>query len=257
MARAPEREEAHRRSDATNGRSPGATGAVLRRLQTLGPPNSIVLLAARAEADLVDLGTRPVWPFPQAREGGWAGYEPVDGPAAITHLEAQRTRGAHHFVLPSAVFSWRHRFPELFDHLEATCLRVHQDEHMVIWDIRLDPAEGLRLDPTPAARVRVLGTYAAHRAGPPPDLVRELAQSEDLVVEQTWRTDAEAAVEDDPADADYRGPRSRRRHPPGRLPQHADRHARDAGHRPGAAHARRRSDRRSSDHRTSRRNRGP
>ncbi|MET0903205.1 MAG: glycosyltransferase [Acidimicrobiales bacterium] len=203
MERAPEGEEARRSSEPPTGGSPGSTDPVRRRLQTLGSPSSVVLVAVVSEDDVVELGTRPVWPFPQSREGGWAGYEPVDGPAAVTHLEAQRARGAHYFVLPRKAFSWRHRYPELFDHLEASGLRVHQDEHMVVWDVGRDRADDLRLDPLRVARVRVIGTYAAHRAGPPSNLVQELGSSDHLVVDQSWRTDAELPTEDEPVDADY------------------------------------------------------
>jgi glycosyltransferase involved in cell wall biosynthesis len=176
--------------------------AVRRRLHSIGTPGSVVLLAARTEGDLVDLGPRPCWPFPQARDGSWGGFEPVDGPAAVTHLEAQRTRGARYFVLARSTFGWRARYPELFDHLEATCLRVHHDEDLVVWDLSRDPSEGVRLVATPAARVHVRGTYAADRTGPRPDLLRELGASTCLTVEQTWRADNEPEPVDE-VDAEY------------------------------------------------------
>lgn len=175
---------------------------LVRRLQTLGRPGSTVLLATTSDDDVVTLGTRPVWPFPQGREGGWAGYEPVDGPAAVSHLEAQRARGARWFVLPRQAFAWRHRYPELFEHLDAECLRVHHDEHLALWDVGLDPADGVRLAPPTPCRVQVVGTYAAHRAGPPPDLVRELASTQRLTVTQVWRSDSEPMPEVDAAAAD-------------------------------------------------------
>jgi len=167
----------------------GARETIRRRLQTIGQPGAVILVASGGADDLTDLGSNPCWPFPQDREGGWAGYEPVDGPAAVNHLEAQRTRGARYFVLPKAAFGWRHRYPELFDHLEAVGQRVHQDEHLAIWDLAPDAA-GIRLPPTPEARVLVMGTYAAHRTGPPPGLLAELGQSERLTIDQRWRPDS-------------------------------------------------------------------
>ena len=47
-----------------------------------------------------DLAPQRAWPFPEARDGE-SGYEPVDGAAAVNHLEAQRQRGARWFALPS------------------------------------------------------------------------------------------------------------------------------------------------------------
>ncbi len=66
---------------------------IRRRIQMIGRPGEIVLVASGGDDDLVDLASHPGWPFPQAREGGWAGYDPVDGDAAVNHLEAQRARG--------------------------------------------------------------------------------------------------------------------------------------------------------------------
>ena len=37
---------------------------------------------------------------PRGRDGGWPGYEPVDGTAAVSHLEAQRAGAPRWFVLP-------------------------------------------------------------------------------------------------------------------------------------------------------------
>ena len=179
--------------------------ALLRRLQSVGRPDSVVLMATRSSGDATDLGSRPCWPFPQGRDGGWAGYEPADSKAAISHLEAQRSRGASYFVLPRSAFSWRRRYPELLQHLEETGLRVHEDEHSVVWDIARDPEGGVRLDITPAARVLVMGTYAGFRTGPPPELVRELSASSRLVVEQSWRSDTDEgpALPKVQSDVDY------------------------------------------------------
>ena len=66
------------------------------------------------------------------------------------------------------------------------------------------------LDPTPGTRVRVVGTYAADRTGPPPQLLTELGSSTRLTVDQTWaptrdrgndHVEVAAAVERE--DADY------------------------------------------------------
>jgi glycosyltransferase involved in cell wall biosynthesis len=169
--------------------------AVRRRMQTIGRPGEIVLVASRGDEELVDLGSLPSWPFPQGRDGGWAGYEPVDGRAAVNHLEAQRTRGARYFVLPRTAFAWRFRYPELIEQLETVYQRVHLDECLVVYDLALATDAGVRLDVTPRARVRVVGTYAAHRTGPPPSLMSELASSTRLTVEQEWRPDSARADE--------------------------------------------------------------
>jgi glycosyltransferase involved in cell wall biosynthesis len=177
--------------------------ALRRRIQTIGRPGEVVLVASGGDEELVDIGSHPCWPFPQARDGGWAGYEPVNGVAAVNHLEAQRARGARYFALPRTAFSWRYRYPELLDHLETKYQRVHHDEHLAVYDLARGTDAGVRLDATPPARVRVVGTYAAHRTGPPPGMLTELAASTRLRVDQRWRTDTDVSDDDDFGDADY------------------------------------------------------
>jgi glycosyltransferase involved in cell wall biosynthesis len=206
MSRRSRTAEAERSSRFAGVDEESLSDAVRRRMQTIGRPGATVLVASRGDEDLVDIGSHPTWPFPQGRDGGWAGYEPVDGLAAVNHLEAQRLRGADYFVLPRTAFAWRFRYPELLEHLEQTCRRVHQDEYLVVYDLAVGAGNGVRLDPTPAARVRVVGTYAAHRTGPPPTLLRELGSSARLTVEQHWRADDPGAIDevpDDDTDADY------------------------------------------------------
>ena len=181
-----------------------ANDGLRRRIQTLARPGEVVLVAVSGGDEMLDTTSNPCWAFPQGRDGGWAGYEPVDGDAAINHLEAQRVRGARYFVVPRTAFSWRYRFPELFEHLEAEYQRLHQDEHVTIYDLAGRAGAVARLDPTPAARVRVLGTYAAQRTGPSPTLLTELASSATLTVTQDWRPDDEPhAADPDPAGADF------------------------------------------------------
>jgi len=176
--------------------------AVRRRLETVGRPGEVVLVVTGGDDELLDVRSHPCWPFVQGRDGGWAGYDPVDGPAAIHHLDAQRARGARWFALPRSAFGWRHRYPELLDHLARTARRVHQDEHLVVYDLAPEGADAPRLDPPPAARVVVLGTYPAARTGPAPGVLAELAASRTLAVEQHWRPIGAQAPEVG-ADADF------------------------------------------------------
>jgi glycosyltransferase involved in cell wall biosynthesis len=172
------------RFTGVDGEHPGAL--VRRRIQMIGRPGEVVLVATGVDDELVDAGSHPTWPFPQAGNGDRAEYEPVDGTAAVNHLEAQRTRGARYFVLPRSAFSWRYRYPELLEHLERQYQRIHQDEHLVVFDLAGRAAAVAVIGPIPAARVRVVGTYAERRTGPPPELLTELASSVVLTVDQTW-----------------------------------------------------------------------
>lgn len=186
-----------------DGAASALAAEVRRRVQLLAEPGSAVLVASGGDDGLVDVPTHVCWHFPQSREGGWAGFDPVDGLAAISHLEAQRQRGARWFVLPRTAFSWRHRYPELLAHLEATGRRVHADEHLAVYDLAPQARPAVVLGPLPAARVLVVGTYRAHRAGPPPDLLAELGSSARLAVEQRWGPDVDAPAREEVATGDH------------------------------------------------------
>ena len=142
----------------------------------IGRPGAVVLMASGGDEELVDLRSHPCWAFPEARDGGWAGFDPVDGARRSITWRRSGTRGAEYFVLPKPAFGWRHRYPELFEHLERDYRRVHQDEHLVIYDLARRGTDGVRLDPLRRAHVRVVGTYAAHDR-PPPGLLTELARA--------------------------------------------------------------------------------
>jgi glycosyltransferase involved in cell wall biosynthesis len=194
----------------TNGTGDGSAGvsaterALVRLLRSIAAPGDGVLVPAGPEGTLPDLTPRRALPFPEARGGGWAGYEPVDGAAAVNHLESQRQRGVRWFALPRWAAGWRHRYPELLDHLETRHRRVHHDEHVALYDLDSDR----RLTPELGAATRtvhVLGTYAAARTGPSPTLLAALEGSPALNVTQSWRSDAEPgwSITEDAADADY------------------------------------------------------
>ena len=179
--------------------------AIRSRVRGPSDPGAIVLVVSGGDDAYVELGSQPCWHFPQGRDGGWAGYDVVDGRAACRHLESQRTRGARYFVLPRASFSWRHRFPELFTHLEATYRRVHEDEHALIYDLA-----GKATGPC-STRFRPRGCSCSAPTRPNGQVRRrpcaaELGASRRLRVEQRWRSDAEVpfgAGSLDDVDADF------------------------------------------------------
>jgi glycosyltransferase involved in cell wall biosynthesis len=178
-----------------------AQAGLEKQILRIAAPGDVVLLPV-SDGVLPDLSPQRAWPFPQARDGG-PGDDPVDGPAAVNHLEAQRRRGARWFALPSSAAGWRHRYPELLDHLETQHRRLHHDEHLALYEL------GGRLNrpgstAAPGTSVHVLGTYPAGRIGPSPTLLSTLQETPGLTVTQSWRSSAEPAwsIADAP-DADF------------------------------------------------------
>ena len=177
--------------------------AIRQRIQAIAEPGVPVLVVTLGDDSLTELGSQPCWHFPEDREGGWAGFDPVNGRAAVNHLDAQRQRGARYFVVPRDAFDWRGRFPELFEYLESEGRRLYQDDMVAIFDLAA-AQDDVRLAPAPPASVFVSGTYSSGRSGPHPDLLSELKGSDTLSVRQVWRDagdpDATVAVDDTGAD---------------------------------------------------------
>jgi glycosyltransferase involved in cell wall biosynthesis len=190
--------------NSSNGNSPATPDrALVERIRTLATPGDVVLVPVRSDRAVPDLTPQRACPFPQARDGS-PGAEPADGAAAVTHLEAQRQRGARWFALPSSESSWRHRYPELLDHLETRHRRLYHDEHLALYrlDEQRPDTSGTAV---PNASVHVLGTYTAGRTGPSTTLLAAFEDAGGLTVTQSWRSSAEPAwtIPDDAHGADY------------------------------------------------------
>ena len=159
-------------------------------------------------------GRIPCWPFPRAATA--AGPDTTRSTArprsTTSRLSVPAARATSCCREPS--FGWRFRYPDFFEHLETEYQRVHHDEHLVVYDLPATRPKGL--DPPPVARA-VLGTYAAHRTGPPAALVTELGEHPPDR-RPAWRPDLEARVPALPATdrRRLRRLRPRRRDPPER-----------------------------------------
>jgi glycosyltransferase involved in cell wall biosynthesis len=182
---------------------PASHRTLADRVRTTAAPGDVVLVPVGADDAVPDLAPQRAWPFPETSDGE-PGDAPLDGNAAVNHLEAQRRRGARWFALPNWASSWRHRYPELLDHLETRHRRLHHDEHLALYNLggHRPPIGGTT---TLDASVHVLGTYAAERTGPSPALVAALDDHFGLKVIKSWRSAAEPAwsIADDAPDADY------------------------------------------------------
>ncbi|MDW3220223.1 MAG: glycosyltransferase [Acidimicrobiales bacterium] len=203
VMRAPLRPRA-RGVDGIDADVPNADAASIReRIQAIAEPGAAVLVVTQGDDSLADIGSHPCWHFPEARDGGWAGFDPVNGRAAVNHLDAQMQRGARYFVVPRAAFGWRQRFPELFAFLDDEGRRLYQDGTVAIYDLLGGADTTLDLPDVAATSVFVAGTFSADRSGPPPDLTAEL-QASNANVRQIWRADddpdATAEVDDSGAD---------------------------------------------------------
>lgn len=100
------------------------------------PSDARVIVVSRGDPELVDMGGRPAWHFPQAVDGVYAGHHPTDSGEAIRHLEDLRARGGRFLVVPSTAFWWLDHYRELRYYLEERYQLVERrDDACAIFDL--------------------------------------------------------------------------------------------------------------------------
>jgi glycosyltransferase involved in cell wall biosynthesis len=106
------------------------------------PPDATVAVISKGDPELIKLDERRGWHFPQGEDGGYSGYYPPDGTAAVVHLEAVRARGAEYLVIPGVALWWLDSYPEFRQHLESRFQEVaRRDGVCVVYSLHA-PANG-------------------------------------------------------------------------------------------------------------------
>jgi glycosyltransferase involved in cell wall biosynthesis len=119
-------------------------GARLRYQQLLGqiqevvprvvPAGATVLVVSRGDDELLQLGDRRAWHFPQTEEGVYAGHNPADSAEAIAHLEKLRGKGGQYLLFPATGLWWLDYYKEFRAHLEKQYrIVLNQEEVCVIF----------------------------------------------------------------------------------------------------------------------------
>lgn len=137
------------REGSSSGNRPDSSGKdqlnqhLIRQLReivtNLLPADAKVLVVSKGDEELIKLGGRVAWHFPQTAEGVHAGSYPVDGAEAITQFEALRAKGAEYLVIPATSFWWLEHYVEFRRYLERTSRTVIRQNHICLI---LDLTEG-------------------------------------------------------------------------------------------------------------------
>ena len=107
------------------------------------PSDARALVLSKGDQALLDLGCE-AHHFPQGRNGGYAGHYPIDGTAAVAHLEHCQAAGAYDFVvIPATAYWWLDYYGELAQHLLSTGRVAHHSSECLIFDLRVRRASGL------------------------------------------------------------------------------------------------------------------
>jgi len=105
-----------------------AVDRIRKAVAEVVPPDSTVIVVSRGDDDLLNLGGRRAWHFPQTRGGIYAGHHPADSAAAIAHLEELRARGANVLLLPVSAFWWLRHYSGFARHLEQNYRLITREE---------------------------------------------------------------------------------------------------------------------------------
>jgi GT2 family glycosyltransferase len=92
------------------------------------PEDATILVVSRGDEEVLKLGPRTAWHFPQDDTGQYAGYYPATSEEAIAQLEAQRERGGQFILFPSPALWWLDHYAELGAHLERNYRLVLREE---------------------------------------------------------------------------------------------------------------------------------
>ena len=103
------------------------------------PPDAHAVVVSRGDDELLAFAAHAAH-FPQGPNGVYAGHYPLDGAAAINHLEdCREAGGGEFFVLPATSYWWLDYYGELAQSLLSHGQVAHHDEHCLIFDLRQRP----------------------------------------------------------------------------------------------------------------------
>jgi GT2 family glycosyltransferase len=83
------------------------------------PWEATVLVITKGDAELLKLGGRRAWHFPQLEDGTYSGYHPADSAACIAELERLRALGAEFLVIPPTASWWLQHYGQFREHLQS------------------------------------------------------------------------------------------------------------------------------------------
>jgi glycosyltransferase involved in cell wall biosynthesis len=79
---------------------------VRRVVSEVIPRDATVLVISKGDDQLLELGSRRGWHFPQDDDGTYAGFYPANDDECIAELERLRARGAEYLVIPATALWW-------------------------------------------------------------------------------------------------------------------------------------------------------
>jgi hypothetical protein len=92
------------------------------------PAGATVAVISKGDPELVQLGSRIGWHFPQQEDGEYAGFHPYDSAAAAEALDRIRAKGAQFLLIPATALWWLEHYKDFAAHLARRYRVVARDE---------------------------------------------------------------------------------------------------------------------------------
>ncbi len=100
------------------------------------PAGATVIVVNKGDDQLLKLGRRHGWHFPQTANGEYAGYYPADSATAVAHLNVLREKGGRYLLLPQTAFWWLSHYLAFGQYLSQNCRTVAQvEDTCIIYDL--------------------------------------------------------------------------------------------------------------------------
>lgn len=101
------------------------------------PADSRLAIVSKGDDEMISLPGFVAEHFPRSLGGGYAGFYPQDGTAAIAHLEWVRSTGVEFLVFPHTSEWWLDAYPKFRSHLERTCRVADREPEVgIVYDLR-------------------------------------------------------------------------------------------------------------------------
>jgi hypothetical protein len=102
------------------------------------PADATVIVASHGDDELLKLGGRKAWHFPQDKDGAYNGNLIADSDGAIKLVEALQARGGQFLLFPRSAFWWlddKQGYKGFKQRLEDRYRRFYGDKHCVIYKL--------------------------------------------------------------------------------------------------------------------------
>jgi FkbM family methyltransferase len=126
---------------APRGPAPGFLHPRWEMVRHLLLPGAGVIVVSEGDDELLQLGGRAAWHFPQTASGAYDDQLPADAAALIAHLEEVQAQGARFLLFPPEALWWLGYYPEFAQYLEEKFPFVTQEDEFLLFELPEKPTE--------------------------------------------------------------------------------------------------------------------